>query len=188
MDQPPPVLIAPVVPDSPRRVLVLMSGLPGVGKSTIASELGRLLPAVVLSVDHIEDAMLRAGLAPSFETGVAAYEVGATVAREQLALGHSVIADAANYIEVGRDVWRRAVRSQQDAAIRVVHVECSDLGAHEQRLRQRNRGLSHYPEPTWADVEQRRLEVEPWSGDVLVVDSAEPLDATVAQCLTFLRA
>jgi gluconate kinase len=110
-----------------------MSGLPGVGKSNIASELGP------------------------------------------------------NYMEVGRDVWRRAVRSQ-DAVIRVVHVECSDLGAHEQRLRQRNRGLSHYPEPTWAEVEQRRLEVEPWSGDVLVVDSAEPLDATVAHCLTFLRA
>ena len=164
-----------------------MSGLPGVGKSTIASELGRLLPAVVLSVDHIEDAMLRAGLAPSFETGVAAYEVGAAVAREQLALGHSVIADAANYMEVGRDVWRRAA-GPPEALIRVVHVECSDLGAHEQRLRQRNRGLSHYPEPTWAEVEQRRLEVEPWSGDVLVVDSAEPLDATVAQCLTFLRA
>ncbi len=164
-----------------------MSGLPGVGKSTIASELGRLLPAVVLSVDHIEDAMLRAGLAPSFETGVAAYEVGAAVAQEQLELGHSVIADAANYMEVGRDVWRRAARPPE-ALIRVVHVECSDLAAHEQRLRQRNRELSHYPEPTWADVEQRRLEVEPWSGDVLVVDSAEPLDATVAQCLTFLRA
>ena len=187
MDQPPSVLIAPVVADSLRLVLVLMSGLPGVGKSTIASELGRLLPAVVLSVDHIEDAMLRAGLAPSFETGVAAYEVGAAVAREQLALGHSVIADAANYMEVGRDVWRRAARSQE-ALIRVVHVECSDLGAHEQRLLQRSRGLSHYPEPTWAEVEQRRLQVEPWSGAVVVVDSAEPLDATVAQCLTFLCA
>ena len=105
-----------------------MSGLPGVGKSTIASELGRLLPAVVLSVDHIEDAMLRAGLAPSFETGVAAYEVGAAVAQEQLALGHSVIADAANYMEVGRDVWRRAAWSAR--------------GAHPRRARrmQRPRG------------------------------------------------
>jgi predicted kinase len=175
-----------VVTDSRGVVLVLMGGLPGVGKSTIASELGRLLPAVVLSVDHIEDAMLRAGLAPSFETGVAAYEVGAAVAKEQLALGHSVIADAANYLEVGRDTWRQAARPHE-APIRVVHVECSDLGAHEQRLRQRNRGLTHYPEPTWAEVEQRRLQVEPWSGDLLVVDSAEPLDATIAKCLTFLR-
>lgn len=166
-------------------MLVLMSGLPGVGKSTIASELGRLLPAAVLSVDHIEDAMLRAGLAPSFETGVAAYEVGAAVAQEQLALGHSVIADAANHLEVGRDIWRRAARAHE-ALIRVVHVECSDL-AHQQRLRQRNRGLSHFPEPTWVEVEQRRPQVEPWSSDVLVVDSAEPLDATIAECLTLLR-
>jgi len=167
--------------------MVLMSGLPGVGKSAIASELGRLLPATVLSVDRIEDAMLRAGLELSFETGVAAYEVGAAVAEEQLALGHSVIADAANYVEVGRDTWRRAAQPH-DALIRVIHVECSDLGVHQRRLRQRNRRLSHYPEPTWVEVEQRRLQVEPWSGDdVLVVDSAKTLDATVAECLAFLR-
>ena len=78
--------------------------------------------------------MLRAGLAPSFETGVAAYEVGAALAQEQLALGHSVTAEAANYMEVGRDVWRRAARPL-DAPIRVIHIECSDRGAHEQRLR-----------------------------------------------------
>jgi hypothetical protein len=39
----------------------------------------------------------------SFETGLAAYEVGATVALAQLRIGLTLIADAANYLEVGRD-------------------------------------------------------------------------------------
>jgi len=43
-------------------MLILMSGLPGVGKSALAHELGRLLPACVLSVDPIEAAMWRSGL------------------------------------------------------------------------------------------------------------------------------
>ena len=68
-------------------MLIVMSGLPGVGKSTLADELGRRLPACVLSVDPVEDAMLRAGLRQSFETGVAAYEVCGTLAARQLALG-----------------------------------------------------------------------------------------------------
>ena len=166
-------------------MLILMSGLPGVGKSALADELGRRLPACVVSVDPIEDAMLRAGLPQSFETGVAAYEVGATVSAHQLALGLNVIADAANYLEIGRDVWRRAA-SSADAAIRVVHVICSDERAHRRRLAKRQRGLSRYPEPTWDEVERRRSETEPWAEDHLVVDSRAQLATNVDACLRYL--
>jgi AAA domain len=82
-------------------LLVLMSGLPGVGKSAIADALGERLPAVVVSVDEIEAAMLRSGIDRPFETGLAAYNAGAAIAEHQLRLGLSVIADAANYLEVG---------------------------------------------------------------------------------------
>ena len=62
------------------RMLVVMSGLPGTGKSAIADALCRELGAPVLSVDPIEAAIWRCGIAPSFETGVAAYEVAAVLA------------------------------------------------------------------------------------------------------------
>jgi predicted kinase len=166
-------------------VLILMSGLPGVGKSALADELGRRLPACVVSVDPIEDAMLRAGLPHSFEVGVAAYEVGATVAAQQLALGFDVIADAANYLEVGREIWRRAAASAGQT-VRVVHVVCRDEALHRHRLAERRRGLSRYPEPTWEDVQRRRSEAEPWAEDHLVVDSVAPLAANVERCLRYL--
>ena len=85
----------------------MLSGLPGAGKSHLADALAVEFGAVVVSVDPIEDAMIRSGLSMSFETGVAAYEAGATVAAKQLRNGLTVIVDAANYLEVGRDVWRR---------------------------------------------------------------------------------
>ncbi len=81
-----------------------MSGLPAVGKSALADALGRHLGAPVLSVDPIEAAIWRCGIGPSFQTGVAGYEVAATLAAHQLALGLDVIGDAVNSLEVGREM------------------------------------------------------------------------------------
>jgi adenylylsulfate kinase-like enzyme len=46
-------------------MLIAMAGLPGAGKSSVAEALGRKLTAPVVSVDPIEAAMWRAGVAPS---------------------------------------------------------------------------------------------------------------------------
>ena len=63
------------------------------------------------SVDPIESAILQAGIARSFETGLAAYLVAETLADEQLKLGNSVIVDAVNAEEEGKDIWRRLSRA-----------------------------------------------------------------------------
>ena len=100
-------------------VLVIVSGLPGVGKSCLVDALGRTLGAAVLSVDPIEAAICRCGIPPSFETGLAAYEVAAVLAEHQLRLGLTVIVDAVSSLEVARDMWRRAA-SRTGAGMRVI--------------------------------------------------------------------
>ena len=171
--------------DGARVVLVLMSGLPGVGKSTLAEALARRLGACVVSVDPIEDAVLRAGIPQSFETGVAGYLVGATVAAAQLRLGLTVIADAANYLEAGRDIWREAA-ARAGFGTRAIEVVCSDEALHRSRLVNRERGLAVYPEPTWDDVVRRRAESEPWAEPHLVVDSVRPIEVNVEVCVEHL--
>jgi predicted kinase len=160
--------------------------LPGVGKSAVADALGQQLHAPVISVDPIETAILRSGIPQSAETGIAAYRVGAAVAEHQLRLGLSVIADAANYLEVGRDIWRDAARAA-GAQWRVIEIVFGDEGEHRQRLSTRRRGLAPYPEPTWDDVLRRRLDTEPWHEPRLVLDAAEPLGETVGQALVYLQ-
>ena len=44
-------------------MLIVFSGLPGTGKSELAQRIGRRLRIPVLSVDPIESAILRAGIA-----------------------------------------------------------------------------------------------------------------------------
>ena len=51
--------------------LIVVSGLPGSGKSTVADGLSRALSIPVFSIDPIEAAMWRGGLAKS-ATGIAA--------------------------------------------------------------------------------------------------------------------
>jgi predicted kinase len=77
-------------------MLILVSRLPGTGKSAVAAELAARLGAVHLSIDPIEDALLGAGLPPSWETGVAAYEAARAVAEQNLTRGRTVVVDAVN--------------------------------------------------------------------------------------------
>jgi predicted kinase len=84
----------------PQKLLVL-AGLPGSGKTTVAESLSRHFSIPVFSVDPIEAAMWRNGL-PKDQTGVAAYEVAVALADEHLRLGCSVIVDAVNPVEAPR--------------------------------------------------------------------------------------
>jgi predicted kinase len=167
-------------------VLVVMSGLPGSGKSSIADRVGRELGAPILSVDPIEAAMWRAGIAPSFETGVAAYEVAAVLAEQHLALGLTVIVDSVSAVDAARARWRRAAASVRRELV-VIEVTCSDEDLRRRRLADRRRPIPGFPEPTWADVQQRRVEWEPWVGDRLVIDTVGHLDANVGEVLAYLR-
>ena len=166
-------------------MLVVISGLPGVGKSAVADVLGHDLGAAVLSVDPIEAAIGRCGIPPSFETGVAAYEVAATLAEHQLSLGLTVIVDSVSSLEVARQMWRRAA-ARAGCDLGIIQVICSDEEVHRQRLAGRQRAIEGFPEPSWDDVQRRRAEWEPWTDDHLVIDTMQDLDQNIADVLRFL--
>jgi predicted kinase len=167
-------------------VLVVMSGLPGTGKSAIADAVGRELGGAVLSVDPIEAAIWRCGIPPSFATGVAAYEVAAVLAEHQLRLGLPVITDSVSSLEVARDSWRQAA-ARTGSTLRIIEVICSDEDVHRDRLAGRRRAIEGFPEPSWAEVQQRMAEWEPWVEDRLVIDTMRDLGENVACAVTFLR-
>ncbi len=167
-------------------MLIVVSGLPGSGKSTIADALGRALSVPVFSVDPIEAAIWRSGVPASHETGVAAYEVAATLAEHQMRLGMDAIVDAVSAVEIARDMWREAAR-RAGADLRVIEVVCSDETVHRQRLESRRRDIRGFYEPTWEQVLARRAEYGPWREQRLVLDSATDLPGNVARALAYVR-
>jgi predicted kinase len=148
--------------------LVILGGLPGTGKTSVARELARLVPAVHVRVDTIEQALRRARGrgGPVDETG---YLVAHAVAADNLRLGRVVIADSVNPIEESRAGWREVAR-RADVRFIEVEVVCSDAAEHRRRVETRAADIEGLELPTWQAVKTR--EYEAWVSPHLVIDTA----------------
>ncbi len=154
-----------------RPVLILLGGLPGTGKSTIARLVAAELGASYVRVDTIEAAIDRAaGDHAETNQWVAppGYVVGLAVAVDQLRGGLQVVVESVNPTHDSRDAWRDAGRS---VGARVVEVEvvCSDADEHRRRVERRVSDVDGLVVPTWRQVVHRVY--EPWSRPRLVVDT-----------------
>lgn len=159
------------------RVLVVISGLSGTGKSTVGEAVARRHRAVWLSVDEVEDALLGVGLVSDSTAGVAAYEAVAAAAAENLRLGHVVIVDAVNDSEPVRDTWRRAAEAASAPLVFVLPTP--EEREHRLPLEGRTRRLSHQSEPTWEQVQARAQRFEDWRDPPVSIDSGQPLEVVV---------
>jgi predicted kinase len=166
--------------------LILVSGLPGSGNSTVAEGLSRSLSIPVFSIDPIEAAMWRNGLAKG-QTGIAAYEVASALADEHLRLGHSVIIDAVNPIEAPREGWR-ILAAKYGADLKIIECICANEMTHRRRVEARRRNIDGMPEISWSRVEERRAEYGPWTDQRLTLDtSASTSEKLLADALEYLR-
>ncbi|HEY3680779.1 MAG TPA: ATP-binding protein [Bradyrhizobium sp.] len=166
--------------------LVVVSGLPGSGKSTIADGVSRALSVPVFSIDPIEAAMWRNGIAKN-QTGIAAYEVAAALAGEHLRLGHSAIIDAVNPIEAPRAGWR-ALAANYQAELKVIECVCASEATHRQRIEARRRNIDGMAEIPWSRVLERRAEYEPWTDQRLTLDtSGGTAESLLTDVLDYLR-
>lgn len=149
-----------------RPPLILLGGLPGTGKSTIAKAAARQLGLVYLRIDEIEQALLRHS--PGVDFGATGYGIGYALAAANLSLGMGVVADCVNPVAASRAGWRAAGRH---ATLLEVEIICSDQAEHRRRLEQRNAEIAGHALPSWAHVEA--LVFEPWPEVDLVIDTAQ---------------
>ena len=166
-------------------MLILLSGLPGTGKSTIADGIGRARQIPVFSVDPIESAIILGGIPASFETGLAAYLVARTLADRSLDIGLDAVIDAVNSMDQARDMWRELAAKH---AVELGIIECvvSDERVHQTRVASRERGLA-LAEPSWDDVERRRLEWTPWPERHLTLDAVDSSGFNLARALAYVE-
>ncbi len=147
-------------------MLVIFSGLPGTGKSTLAAALSRRHNAVYLRVDTIEQALRDAGVCAD---GPAGYCVAYRVASENLRLGLSVVADSVNPLAVTRQAWR-GVALRNNVRFVEIEVICSDPDTHRSRVETRGADVPGLSPPTWREVQERVYEL--WETNPVVIDTA----------------
>ncbi len=164
-------------------MLIVLGGLPGSGKTTVAHALSSRLGAAHLRIDSIEQALLRSGEMRGVPM-VAGYAVAYAVAEDCLRAGAIVVADSVNPVAATRTAWLDvAQRAGLDAL--QVGVICSDPAEHRRRVETRRADIEGHVQPTWQDVLERKF--EPWSDHVLVVDTAhQSTNESVALILSHL--
>jgi predicted kinase len=149
-------------------MLIVFSGLPGTGKTTIARELARQTGAVYLRIDVIEQSIRDAGVLAG-DVGASGYGVANALALSNLQLGHRVVADCVNPVKESRAAWT-ATAATADVALITIQVVCTDAQEHQRRVETRTGDIPGLTPPTWQSVSAH--EYECWEKTPLTIDTA----------------
>ncbi len=167
--------------------LIVLSGLPGTGKSTLAEAVGKKFSIPVFAKDWLEATLVRSELAssnPNKPLGSAGYELLTTLAERQLLLGQSVILDSVAGTQTIRDAWYR-LSQQYQADWRVIECIFSDEAFHRSQLTKRERKIPGWHELQWSDVEKVKGYFAPWEEERLVLDLVIPLQENVNKSIAY---
>ncbi len=174
-----------------RPTLVLVTGLQGTGKSTVADTAARLLAAPVLAHDwamsglrpygtiqHALDGMTPPG------HGAVGWSIVTALARLQLRRDATVVLDG---MARAPDVERcREVAAQERARFVVVLTTMSDAQVHRSRIEGRDRGIPNWYEIDWSHVQRSMATWDPPDNVDLTLDGVDSAEANAGRLATVL--
>jgi predicted kinase len=171
-------------------MLVIMAGLPGSGKSTVATRLARELPALVLDKD-----VVRAGLFPPQEIEYSTRQDDFVVSvMLQMARFYfekdpqrTLILDGRPYAQRYQieQVTRFAAEIGQIA--KLIVCTCSDEIVRSRLERSVASGRHMAANRNFDLYRRMKAAQEPFEFPHLLVDTSQPLQACVQECITYIQ-
>jgi predicted kinase len=164
--------------------LVLFSGLPGCGKTTLARQVATALHAPLLAKDRVQRVLRDhvPGAAP-----VDGYRLLIDLAGEQLGLGVSVVLDGVFPLAEFR-AEAQAIAARHAARFRPVYCYCSDEAVWRARGAARVQYVPGWTPSGWEEVERLRGFYEPWDpAAALFVDALAPPASNLARVVAYVQ-
>ncbi|MBK2026042.1 AAA family ATPase [Francisella philomiragia] len=145
----------------------IFSGLPGVGKTTLAKQLAQAMSnTAYFRIDTVEYYLKKEYPQELTKQG---YEIAYYQAKENLELGKSVIIDCCNPILESRELWNSLSQINNTKVINI-EIICNDKQTHQNRIETRYKSNPN-KYPTWQDVVNRDYQV--WNESIIKIDTAE---------------
>ncbi len=167
----------------PKPVLVVLSGLPGTGKSTFARRLRERLPLLVLETDALRKALVgepRHTRGESNRLFAACHQL----VQELLTQGIPMIFDATNLQESHREPLYRIAEITAAKVILVQTTAPPEVVRERLQRRQQEKAPQDNSQADWRVYQRMRLSVDPIRRDHLVADTSidvEPVLEKVVQ-------
>ncbi|MAK59911.1 MAG: hypothetical protein CMK09_02925 [Ponticaulis sp.] len=157
--------------------LFILSGLPGVGKTSFARAFCERVGAAHLRVDTIEQTLRDQGQ----EVTTQGYNLAFAIAQDMLKSGTMIVADSVNPLHATREGWRRTAE-EADVGRLQIEIVCSDKAKHRERVENRTSDIDGLTLPVWEDVLRRKYEA--WAqGEAVTIDAAHRSATDLAQAL-----
>ncbi len=162
--------------------LVIFSGLPGVGKSTLAKQLAGKLRWPLLCIDDvIGDVPENVGI----EFWDSKVEILLGLVNTQLELGLDVIVDSV-FMNMDRQ-HAQALARKYEARFLPIYVFVSDEIVWEQRVTKRFAELNNPAVATWENIQHQREHFQKWiPNTALFIDSLHSVEQNFERVLDFV--
>lgn len=162
--------------------LILFSGLPGTGKSTLAWRLAGELKMPLLCIDRVLGDVPEDADVAFWDSKVA---ILLDLMRVQLELGLSVVVDSV-FMNLDR-YHAREIARRNKALFLPVYVYMSNDEVWKERVRKRYNVLNDPAVATWERIQRQRQHFRDWEpGTALFIDSVHPLDRNYEIVLNFV--
>jgi predicted kinase len=166
--------------------LILFSGLPGTGKSTLSDRLARELRLPILRIDDIVGGFPQSMRTYDLSFWDAMISLLLQLTEAQLELGVSVVLDSV-FMKNDR-LHAQEMARKHGSSFRPIHTFVSNESVWEQRVTERfDRSGPEEGVADWERIlEQRKHFLEWQSETALFVDAVDPLDQNYAAVLKYI--
>ena len=159
--------------ENTKPILYIFSGLPGVGKSTLAKNIAKSLNAVYIRIDTIEQGLRDLC---HFNVQGEGYRLAYKIVQDNLRVGNSVVADQCNPINLTRKEWNGVAIKNNCNYVNIESI-CSDKLEHKNRIENREKEIESMTLLTWEEVTERKYDA--WDEERIIIDTA---GRTVEEC------